>query len=133
MIQSPLKTHKTICDPCFFKHGIPFHATSDHGVESVSPFFRSLRKALNMKLHFTSGYHSEGDFQTKHTNQTHKQYLRIYCNYLQDNWYGLLALAEFTYNNALSATTAISPFFANQGYHPNITVHPECDLTSAQA
>jgi len=25
----------------------------------------------------------------------------------------------------------VSPFFANKGYHPNISIHPECDLSSA--
>src|SRR5882672_2902721 len=86
-----------------------------------------------MKLHFTSGYHPEGDGQTERTNQTLEQYLRVYCNYQQDNWSELLPLAEFTYNNTPSATTSITPFFANKGYHPNLTVHPECDLTSACA
>ena len=38
-----------------------------------------------------------------------------------------------TYNNALSATTGVSPFFANKGYHPNITVHPERDIASSRA
>jgi len=47
----------------FSKHGIPSHVTSDHGSEFVSHFFRSLRMALDMKLHFTSGYHPEGDGQ----------------------------------------------------------------------
>jgi hypothetical protein len=117
----------------FSKHGVPSHVTSDRGMEFVSHFFRSLRKALDMKLHFTSGYHPEGDGQTERTNQTLEQYLRVYCNYQQDNWSELLALAEFAYNNALSATTGISLFFANKGYHPNITVHPERDLSSARA
>jgi len=40
---------------------------------------------------------------------------------------------EFAYNNAPSATTGVSPFFANKGYHPNITVHSECDIASSQA
>jgi len=62
-----------------------------------------------------------------------EQYLRIYCNYQQDNWADLLPLAEFAYNNAPSATTGISPFFANKGYHPNVSVYPERDLTSARA
>ena len=66
-------------------------------------------------------------------NQTLEQYLQIYCNYQQDNWSKLLSLMEFVYNNALSATTGVSPFFANKGYHPNLTVHPECNLTSARA
>ena len=66
-------------------------------------------------------------------NQTLEQYLRIYSNYQQDNWSELLPLAEFLYNNAPSATTGVSPFFANKGYHPNITVHPERNLSSTQA
>jgi len=77
-----------------------------------------------MKLHFTSGYHPEGDGQTERTNQTLEQYIRVYCNYQQDNWSGLLPLAEFAYNNTPSATTGVIPFFANKGYHPNLTVHP---------
>jgi len=40
---------------------------------------------------------------------------------------------EFAYNNALSATTDIFPFFTNKGYHPNITVHPKCNIASSQA
>src|SRR6266571_5529561 len=66
-------------------------------------------------------------------NQMLEQYLRIYCNYQQDNWSELLPLAEFAYNNALNATTSVSPFFANKGYHPNISIHPKRDLTSVHA
>ena len=40
---------------------------------------------------------------------------------------------EFAYNNALSATTSVSPFFTNKGYHPNIIIHPECDIASSRA
>jgi hypothetical protein len=86
-----------------------------------------------MMLHFTLGYHSEGDGQTEHINQTLEQYLCIYCNYQQNNWKSLLPLAEFTYNNAPNATTGISPFYANKGYNPNITVHSEQDLVLACA
>ena len=76
---------------------------------------------------------TEGDRQTEQTNQTLEQYLWIFCNYQQDNWYTLLLLVEFAYNNTLSATTGISPFFANKGYHPNLTVHPEQDLALSRA
>ena len=37
---------------------------------------------------------------------------------------------EFAYNNALSATTSISLFFANKGYHMNIIVYPKHDIAS---
>ena len=117
----------------FSKHGVPSYITSDRDLEFVSNFFQSLDTALDMWLHFTSSYHPEGDRQTKRINQTLKQYLCIYCNYQQDNWSELLPLAKFAYNNALSATTGVSLFFANKRYHPNITVHPEHNITSSQA
>ena len=117
----------------FSKHGVPSDCTSDRGPEFVSHFFRSLGKALDMNLHFTSGYHPEGDGQTERVNQTLEQYLRCYCNYQQDNWSSLLPLAEFAYNNAPNETTGTSPFFANKGYHPDITIHPERDMASARA
>ena len=86
-----------------------------------------------MKIHFTLGYHKEGDGQTECLNQTLEQYLHIFCNYQQDNWSELLPLAEFTYNNSPSATTGVTPFFANKGYHPNITVYPKHELASIKA
>src|SRR6266705_5384900 len=109
----------------FSKHSVPSHITSDRGSEFVSHFFHSLGKALDICLHFTLGYHPKGNRQTERMNQTLEQYLQIYCNYQQDNWSELLPLAEFTYNNAPNATTCVSPFFANKGYHPNISIHPK--------
>jgi len=117
----------------FSKHGVPSHVTSDRGSEFVSHFFRSLGEALNMKLHFTAGYHPSADGQTERVNQTLEQYIRMYCNYQQDNWAPLLPLGEFAYNNTPNDTTGVSPFFANKGYHPSVTVYPERDLTSTRA
>ena len=79
----------------FTKHCVPSHVTSNRGSEFVSHFFRSLGKALDMTLHFTSGYHPEGDGQTQRTNQTLEQYIRVYSNYQQESWSELLPLAEF--------------------------------------
>jgi hypothetical protein len=55
-------------------------------------------------------------------NQTVEQYLRIYCNYQQDDWSNLLSLAEFSYNNAQHASIGCSPFYANYGYNPQFNV-----------
>ena len=75
-----IQTHDTITSAelaklfvihVFSKHGVPSHVTSDQGSEFVSSFFWTLGKALDMKLHFTSGYHPEGDGQTECTNFQH--------------------------------------------------------------
>jgi hypothetical protein len=117
----------------FSKHGVPSHVTSNQGSKFVSCLFRSLRKALNIKLHFTSGYHPEGDGQMERINQTLEQYLQIYCNFRQNNWHTLLPIAEFCYNNTPSSTTGVSPFFANKGYNPAFTLHSEYELASLKA
>jgi hypothetical protein len=96
-------------------------------------FFRSLEKALNIKLHFTSGYHTEGDRQMERINQTLEQYLQIYCNFQQDNWHFLLPITEFCYNNTPSSTTEVLPFFANKGYNPVFTIHSKYKLASLKA
>ena len=106
-----------------------FHLPSNQGSEFMFHFFHSLGKVLDMTLYFTSGYYLGGDGQTKCTNQMLEQYIQAYSNYQQDNWLELLPLVEFTFNNPLSATTGISPFFMNKRYHLNFLVHFKWDLT----
>ena len=86
-----------------------------------------------MELHFTSGYHPEADGQTERANQTLEQYIRMYTSYQQDDWDRLLPLAEFAYNNSPNASTGVSPFFANKGYHPALTIHSERDVANTYA
>jgi len=54
----------------FLKHGLPSHITSDRRTEFTFKFFKALATALDMKLHFSAGYHPEADEQTERTNQT---------------------------------------------------------------
>src|SRR5258705_9625248 len=117
----------------FSKHRVPSHVTSDRGSEFISHFFRSLGKLLQMRLHFTSGYHPEGDRQTECANQVLEQYLRVYMNYQQDDWAMLLPMAKFAYNNAMNTTMGVSPFFVNKGYHPEFTADLQADTSSAEA
>src|SRR5260221_8026703 len=86
-----------------------------------------------MRLHFTLGYHPEGDRQTEHANQVLEQYLQGYMNYQQDDWATLLLMAKFAYNNAMNTTTGVSPFFANKGYHLELTSDPQAKTSSAKA
>src|SRR5258707_4903764 len=137
-----IPTHDTVDTPqlarlflthIFSKHGTPGHVTSDRRTEFVSHFFHSLGSLLSMKLHFTSGYHPEGDGQMEWINQVLEQYLQAYMNYQQDNWALLLPLAEFTYNNAASTTTGVSLFFMNKGYHPRLSMNLLAPSSSSEA
>jgi len=73
-----IPTHNTITSAelaCLFvtyvfsKHRVLSHVISDCSSEFVSHFFHSLGTALDMRLHFTSGYHLEANGQAEQTNQ----------------------------------------------------------------
>ena len=71
---------------------------------------------VNHKL--STAYHPQTDGQTERMNRTLEQYLRSYISHWQNDWVALLPTAEFAINSATSATTGVSPFFANYGYQP---------------
>jgi len=75
----------------FSKHRVPSHVTSDHGSEFVSHFFCSLGTALDMRLHFTSGYHPEANGQAEQTNQTVTNFIWPYLHQFFDDSHGLKA------------------------------------------
>ena len=103
-------------------HGLPTDIISDRGPQFVAKFTRQLLKCLGVEGNRSTAFHPQSDSQTERVNQTLEQYLRIYCDYHQDDWAQLLPLAEFIYNNTQNASTRVSPFFANYGYHPRCTV-----------
>jgi chemotaxis protein CheY-P-specific phosphatase CheC len=103
-------------------HGISQSLVSDRGSIFTSHFWTSLSTMMGLKQRISTAFHPQTDGQTERMNQTIEQYLRIYCNYQQDNWSNLLSLAEFSYNNAYQATIKCSPFYANYGYNPAFTL-----------
>jgi hypothetical protein len=102
----------------FRLHGLPDDIVSDRGQQFTSRFTQSLLDLCDIKGNRSTAYHPQSDGQTERTNQTLEQYLRIYCDYQQDDWSNLLPYAEFVYNSAANNSTQMSPFFANYGYHP---------------
>lgn len=106
----------------FKNHGLPKDIVSDRGSQFISKFTRTLLALCDIRGNRSTAFHPESDGQTERVNQTLEQYLRIYCDYHQDDWSQLLPLAEFVYNNAKNSSTGMSPFYANYGYHPRHTI-----------
>ena len=44
-------------------------------------------------------YHPQMDSQTKIVNQEVEQFLQLFMNQMQDDWYDWLAIAKFAYND----------------------------------
>jgi hypothetical protein len=109
----------------FSKHGVPMDIVSDRGKHFISRFWQSLCTMLKIKANLSTAYHPETDGQTERVNQILEIFLRMYINYLQDDWAHLLPVAEFAYNNTVHSATSMTPFFANKGYHPKLDISIE--------
>ncbi|KAI1002674.1 hypothetical protein K3495_g5529 [Podosphaera aphanis] len=111
--------------PIFSQHGLPQSIVSDRGTNFISKFWKTLCSRLGISLKFSTAYHPETDGQTERFNQSLEEYLRKYVNYNQDDWVDWLHLAEFQANNTVNATTGMTPFFADTGFHPRIGFEPQ--------
>jgi hypothetical protein len=105
-------------DRVFRLHGLPADIVSDRGPIFRSRWWKEVLRSLRVTPNMSTAHHPQSDGQTERVNQILEQYLRTYCDYLQDDWCDLLPLAEFAYNNAPQASTGDSPFYLNYGYHP---------------
>jgi transposase InsO family protein len=99
-------------------HGFPEDVVSDRDGTFTGQFFTDLYNYLRVKRSMSTAYHPQTDGQTERMNQIIVSYLRSLCNYEQNNWVGILAMAEYAYNNSKHSATKISPFFANYGFEP---------------
>jgi len=99
-------------------HGLPSEIVSDMDVKFSGEFGESLCKGLGIKRRMSTAYHPQTDGQTERTNQVLEGYLRNFVNYDQNDWYQMLRLAEYAYNNSKASAHKFTPFFANYGFHP---------------
>ena len=99
-------------------HRLPSEIILDMDAKFAGEFWESLCKLLGIKRKMSTAYHPQTDGQTERVNQGLGGYLRIFVNYDQDDWYHLLPLAEFAYNNSVTTAHDMTLFFTNYQYHP---------------
>ena len=105
-------------------HGLPSDIVSDRGPQFTSQLWSSLCKGLGIKAKLSTAYHPQTDGQTERVNQVLELYLSCYLTYQQDNWLELLPFAEMSINDAVNASTGMSPYYANYGFHPRFSTEP---------
>ena len=104
-----------------FPHfGVPTKVISNRDTCFTSHFTRELCRLLGIAQNISTAYHPQTDGQSERTNQWLKQYLRIYCNFQQDNWASLLPMAQYVHNSWTSHTTGFTPFELLLGFTPQI-------------
>ena len=116
-------------------HGLPDSMVSDRGPLFVSALWKAVCHRLGTQILLSTAYHPETDGQTENANAYLEQYLRHFVSYAQDDWAQWLPMAEFAANNVVNASTSMSPFFANKGFHPRMSFGPPrtVERTAAKA
>jgi len=99
-------------------HSFPEDVVWDRDSTFTGSFFTDLYNYLGIKRSMSTACHPQTDRQTERINQVIESYLQSYCNYEQNVWASMLAMAEYAYNNSKHSATKISPFYANYGFEP---------------
>src|SRR5882672_10591598 len=105
-------------------HGILEEVISDQGTQFISNFTQSLSQLLGVRVVASTAYHPQTDGQTEQVNQEVEQFLRLFVNQRQDDWYEWLAIAEFAYNDRIHASTHSSLFMMDTGQNPRLGIEP---------
>ena len=81
----------------------------------MSNFMCGLSEILGIKVAASTAYHPQTNSQTERFNQEVKQFLRLFMNQRQDDWYDWLSITEFAYNDRVHTATQTSPFMLDTG------------------
>ena len=76
---------------------------------------KELYQLLGIEAATSTTYHLQTDRQMEQVNQELEQYLQIFVGERQDDWYMLLPLAEFSYNNHVHSSMQQTPFLLDTG------------------
>jgi len=105
-------------------HGLPKYVVSDCGPQFIARFTRELYSLLGIKLAFSTAWYPQTNGQTECVNQELDQYLRLFVNKQQDDWYDLLPIAEFQHNNHIHSATQQPPFLLDTRCIPHMGFEP---------
>jgi len=96
-------------------HGLPKCVISDRRPQFIALFTKELYRLLGIRISSSTAWHPQTDGQTEHVNQELNQFLCLFINKRQDDWYDLLPIAEFQHNNYVHSMTQQPPFLLDTG------------------
>jgi hypothetical protein len=99
------------------QHYLPRAIVSDRGKQFVGMFWTRVCQLLRITRRLSTAYHPETDGSTERANSTMETYLRTFCDYAQDDWNDLLPSAQLAIMGRDAASTGVSPFFLEHGWH----------------
>ncbi len=91
----------------------------------ISTMWKSLCKRLRITASLFTVYHSEIDDQSKLVNQDVERELRIYCNYMQNDWVKWISMINFSDNFNIFSITSMIFFYFNKEFHSRMSFNSD--------
>ncbi len=101
----------------YWLHDLFSSIVSNRDFQFISITWKSLCKRLRITASLFTVYHSEIDDQSKQVNQDVECKLRIYCNYMQNDWIKWISMIEFSDNFNIFLITSMILFYFNKEFH----------------
>jgi len=105
-------------------YGLPKRVVSNHGPQFVASFTEELYRLLGIRLSSFIAWYPQTDGQMERVNQELDQFLRLFVNERQNDWYDLLPIAEFQHNNHVHSATQQPLFLLDTGRIPRMGFEP---------
>jgi len=102
-------------------HDLLSSIVSNRDSQFISIMWQSLCKWLKIQVNLSTVYHSEIDDQSKRANQDVECELRIYCNYMQNDWAKWLSMIKFSDNFNTFSTILMISFYFNKDFHSRMS------------
>ncbi len=87
--------------------------------------WKSLCKRLRITASLFTVYHSKIDNQMKRVNQDVERELRIYCNYMQNNWVKWISMMKFSDNFNIFSIISMISFYFNKDFHSRMSFNSD--------
>jgi len=98
-------------------HDLLSSIVSNRDFQFISTMWKSLCKRLRITASLFIVYHSKINDQLKQVNQDVERELRIYCNYMQNDWVKWISMMKFSDNFNIFSITSMILFYFNKEFH----------------
>ncbi len=102
-------------------HDLLSSIVSNKDFQFILIMWQSLCKQLKIKVNLSTVYHSKINDQSKWVNQDVECKLRIYCNYMQNDWVKWLSMMKFSDNFNTFSTILMTSFYFNKDFHSRMS------------
>ncbi len=106
-------------------HNLFSSIVSDRDSQFIFIIWKSLCKRLRITASLFIIYHLKIDDQSKRVNQDIERELRIYCNYMQNDWAKWIFMMKFSENFNIFSITSMISFYFNKRFYSRMSFNSD--------